>query len=124
MHTLSLHDALPILLQNKEANDYVIATGKTHSVRNFVEKAFNVVDIQIEWTLDNKIETGRCKKTGKILVDINTDYNRPSETDHLLGDASKAKRDLNWKPKTNFEELVEMMVKKDLSRVENNSYSF
>ncbi len=63
-------------------------------------------------------------KKAKILVDINTDYNRPSETDHLLGDASKAKRDLNWKPKTNFEELVEMMVKKDLSRVENNSYSF
>ena len=117
-------NAMWLMLQNKEANDYVIATGRTHSVRNFVEKAFSVVDIQIEWTIDNKIETGRCKKTGKILVDINTDYNRPSETDHLLGDASKAKRDLNWKPKTNFEELVEMMVKKDLSRVENNSYSF
>ena len=117
-------NAMWLMLQNKEANDYVIATGKTHSVRNFVEKAFNVVDIQIEWTLDNKIETGRCKKSGKILVDINKGYNRPSETDHLLGDASKAKRDLNWEPKTNFEELVEMMVKKDLIRVENDSYVF
>lgn len=113
-------NAMWLMLQKEKAKDYVVATGKAHSVREFVEKAFNVVDITIEWIEDNGIENGHCKKSGKILVDINKDHNRPSETDHLLGDASKAKKELNWQPKINFEQLVEMMVKKDLIRLESN----
>ena len=117
-------NAMWLMLQKKDPCDYVIATGETHSVRDFVEKAFEVIDTEIEWVIDNEIESGRCKKSGNILIDINKNHNRPSETDYLLGDAAKAKEELNWKPKVNFNGLIEMMVMKDLYRVENNVYSF
>ena len=117
-------NAMWLMLQKKDPCDYVIATGETHSVRDFVEKAFKVIDTEIEWVIDNEIESGRCKKSGNILIDINKNHNRPSETDYLLGDAAKAKEELNWKPKVNFNGLIEMMVMKDLYRVENNVYSF
>ena len=79
---------------------------------------------EIDWVIDNGVESGRCKKTGNILIDINKDFNRPAETDYLLGDATKAKEELNWKPQVNFNTLIEMMVKKDLDRVENDVYGF
>ena len=88
------------------------------------EKAFNAVDTEIEWVVDDGEESGRCKKTGNVLIDINKDFNRPAETDYLLGDATKAKEELNWKPQVNFNTLIEMMVKKDLDRVENDVYGF
>ena len=117
-------NAMWLMLQKKTPSDYVIATGEMYSVREFVEKAFNAVDTEIEWVLDDGVESGRCKKTGNILVDINKDFNRPAETDYLLGDATKAKEELNWKPQINFNTLIEMMVKKDLDRVENDVYGF
>ena len=117
-------NAMWLMLQKKTPSDYVIATGEMYSVREFVEKAFNAVDTEIEWVLDGGVESGRCKKTGNILVDINKDFNRPAETDYLLGDATKAKEELNWKPQVNFNTLIEMMVKKDLDRVENDVYGF
>ena len=117
-------NAMWLMLQKKTPSDYVIATGEMYSVREFVEKAFNAVDTEIEWVLDDGVESGRCKKTGNILVDINKDFNRPAETDYLLGDATKAKEELNWKPQVNFNTLIEMMVKKDLDRVENDVYGF
>ena len=116
--------AMWLMLQKKIPSDYVIATGEMYSVREFVEKAFNAVDTEIDWVVDDGEEYGRCKKTGSILVDINKDFNRPAETDYLLGDATKAKEELNWKPQVNFNTLVEMMVKKDLDRVENDVYGF
>jgi len=117
-------NAMWLMLQKKKPSDYVIATGEMYSVREFVERAFNAADTEIDWVIDNGVESGRCKKTGNILIDINKDFNRPAETDYLLGDATKAKEELNWKPKVNFNTLVEMMVKKDLDRVENGVYGF
>ena len=117
-------NAMWLMLQKKTPSDYVIATGEMYSVREFVEKAFNAVDTEIEWVIDDGEESGRCKKTGNVLIDINKDFNRPAETDYLLGDATKAKEELNWKPQVNFNTLIEMMVKKDLDRVENDVYGF
>ena len=117
-------NAMWLMLQKKTPSDYVIATGEMYSVREFVEKAFNAVDTEIEWVVDDGEESGRCKKTGNVLIDINKDFNRPAETDYLLGDATKAKEELNWKPQVNFNTLIEMMVKKDLDRVENDVYGF
>ena len=73
-------NAMWLMLQNEDPTDYVIATGETHSVRDFVEKAFNVIDIEIEWSIDNGVEFGRCKKSGNILIDTNKDNNSPAET--------------------------------------------
>ena len=112
------------MLQKEDPTDYVIATGETHSVRDFVEKAFNVIDIEIEWSIDNGVEFGRSKKSGNILIDTNKDNNWPAETDYLLGDATKAKAELKWKPEVSFNNLIEMMVKKDVDRVENGTFSF
>ena len=117
-------NAMWLMLQKEKPSDYVVATGEMYSVREFVEKAFNAADTEIDWVIDNGVESGRCKKTGNILIDINKDFNRPAETDYLLGDATKAKEELNWKPQVNFNTLVEMMVKKDLDRVENGVYGF
>ena len=117
-------NAMWLMLQKENPSDYVVATGEMYSVREFVEKAFNAADTEIDWVIDNGVESGRCKKTGNILIDINKDFNRPAETDYLLGDATKAKEELNWKPQVNFNTLVEMMVKKDLDRVENGVYGF
>ena len=117
-------NAMWLMLQKEDPTDYVIATGETHSVRDFVEKAFNVIDIEIEWSIDNGVEFGRCKKSGNILIDTNKDNNRHAETDYLLGDATKAKAELKWKPEVSFNNLVEMMVKKDMDRVENGTFSF
>ena len=111
-------EAMWLMLQQKDPKDYIIATGETNSVRNFAEKAFKVIDIDIEWVLNDRSEIGKCKKTGKELVKVNKDYNRPAETDHLLGDASLAKNEIGWEPSVNFNSLIEMMVRKDLSRVE------
>ena len=117
-------NAMWLMLQKEKPSDYVVATGEMYSVREFVEKAFNAADTEIDWVIDNGVESGRCKKTGNILIDINKDFNRPAETDYLLGDAKKAKKELNWKPQVDFNTLVEMMVKKDLDRVENGVYGF
>ena len=117
-------NAMWLMLQKEKPSDYVIATGEMYSVREFVEKAFNAADTEIDWVIDNGVESGRCKKNGNILIDINKEFNRPAETDYLLGDATKAKEELNWKPQVNFNTLVEMMVKKDLDRVENGFYGF
>ena len=116
--------AMWLMLQQKIPKDYIIATGKTHSVRNFVEKAFEVIDIKIDWVKDKENEIGKCKKTGRDLIKINKEFNRPSETDHLLGDASLAKDEIGWKPNIDFNNLVEMMVKKDINRLEDGAVWF
>ncbi len=106
--------AMWLMLQQEKPDDYVIATGETHSVREFVEAAFRYVDITIEWQGSGVHEVGRDAKTGKILVDINPKYFRPTEVDCLLGDATKAKEQLGFVPKTSFEELVHIMMEYDL----------
>jgi GDPmannose 4,6-dehydratase len=107
-----------LMLQQDQPDDYVLATGEMHSVREFVEKAFAVVGIDIEWTGKGVNTKGSNKSTGDILVEIDPEYFRPNEVDQLLGDPSKAKRQLGWNPnKTSFDELVRLMVNHDVSKL-------
>ncbi|OPJ60892.1 GDP-mannose 4,6-dehydratase [Clostridium oryzae] len=106
-----------LMLQQDKPDDYVLATGETHTVREFAELAFREVGIDIKWYGKGVNEKGIDIKTGKVLVDISPRYFRPTEVDLLLGDAAKAKEKLGWKPKTSFKELVSMMIKSDLREI-------
>lgn len=107
-------EAMWLMLQQDKPDDFVIATGETHTVREFAEKAFKNVDIDIEWQGHGVEEKGIDAKTGRVLIDINPRYFRPTEVDLLLGDPSKAERVLSWKRKVDFDQLVRMMVRSDL----------
>ncbi len=109
--------AMWLMLQQDEADDYVVATGETHKVREFVELAFKHVDIEIEWQGEGVDEIGIDKATGKTVVAVNPKFFRPAEVDILLGDPSKAEEKLGWKRKVSFEELVKRMVLSDLEKV-------
>ncbi|KAI4453183.1 gdp-mannose 46-dehydratase [Holotrichia oblita] len=105
-----------MILQHKEPDDFIIATGETHSVREFTTVAFKEVGIEIEWHGKGIDEVGVEKSTGKIMVEIDPKYFRPTEVDLLLGDPTKAKNVLGWNPtKTSFEKLVKLMVENDVS---------
>jgi GDPmannose 4,6-dehydratase len=103
-----------LMLQQDDPVDYVIATGETHTVREFVELAFKEVGVNIEWQGQGVNEKGVDTKTGTILVEIDERYFRPAEVELLLGDPAKAEKELNWKRKVSFQELVSGMVKYDL----------
>ncbi|MDA3812865.1 MAG: GDP-mannose 4,6-dehydratase [Candidatus Cloacimonetes bacterium] len=106
------------MLQQEVPDDFVIASGEMHSVREFVTLAFSYANIEIEWKGSGVKEVGIDKATGKIIVDVDEAYFRPTEVDQLLGDPTKAKTKLNWNPRmTSFDELVEIMVKHDLDNV-------
>ncbi|RMF15983.1 MAG: GDP-mannose 4,6-dehydratase [Alphaproteobacteria bacterium] len=105
------------ILQQDEPDDYVLATGETHTVREFVELAFAETGRRIIWQGEGVNETGIDAETGETLVLIDPRYFRPTEVDLLLGDASKAKERLGWRPKTGFRELVREMVAEDLEAV-------
>lgn len=104
------------ILQQDKADDFVLATNETHSVREFVETAFTEGGIELAWRGVGVDEKGYDVKTGKVLVEINPRYFRPAEVDLLWGDSSKAERILDWKRKVNFKELVRMMVKADIEK--------
>ncbi len=106
-----------MMLQQKEPDDYVLATGETHSIRELVELCFKYIGIDIIWNGKGVNEKGMDKKTGKILVEVNPKYYRASEVDLLLGDATKAREKLGWRPKTKFKDLIEIMMEADLKRV-------
>ena len=103
-----------LMLQQDEPIDYVIATGEAHTVREFVEVAFKEVGIDIEWQGIGVDEKGMDKDTGNILVEVDEKYFRPAEVELLLGDPAKAEKELGWKRKVSFQELVSRMVKYDL----------
>jgi len=103
-----------LMLQQEKPDDYVVATGETWTVRQFVEFAFEEVGRQLVWEGSDVDEIGRDRSSGKVLVRINPRYFRPAEVDLLWGDPSKVKRVLGWKPKTSLRELVRMMVQYDL----------
>jgi len=107
-------EAMWEMLQQEKPKDYVIATGETHSVREFVELAFKEIGITIGWKGSGIDEYGYDTKTGKELVLIDPEYFRPTEVHTLLGNAKKAFTDFGWKPKTSFEQLVKYMVQEDL----------
>lgn len=108
--------AMWLMLQQEKPDDYVICTGETHTVREFVEESFKAVDKQIIWEGSGLDEIG--KVDGIIRVRINEKFYRPAEVDILLGDCSKAKKNLGWEPQIKFEELVKLMVKSDLELVQ------
>ena len=109
-----------LMLQHNVPEDFVIATGEQHTVREFCELAFKNVGIKIKWEGKGIDEKGICVKTNKTLVKIDPNYYRPSEVDSLLGDPNKAKKLLGWNPQeTTFENLVKLMVKSDLEFVKN-----
>jgi GDPmannose 4,6-dehydratase len=101
------------MLQVDEPDDYILATNETHTVREFVEEAFKVLGEEIYWKGEAENEQGFLKSSGKAVVGINPRYYRPTEVELLLGDYSKAKEKLGWKPKVTFKELVKIMVEAD-----------
>jgi GDPmannose 4,6-dehydratase len=105
-------EAMWLILQQEKSDNYVIATGESHSVREFAEEAFKVVGINIEWEGSGLNEIG--KYDGKVVVKVNKKFYRPAEVDRLVGDSTKAKEKLGWKPKTSFKDLVKLMVNSDL----------
>ncbi|WP_395019656.1 GDP-mannose 4,6-dehydratase [Dongia sp.] len=103
-----------LMLQQDQPDDYVLATGETHTVRSFVEKAFAEVGTAIEWKGSGVAEKGLCAKTGKTLVEIDPRYFRPTEVDLLIGDPRKAQEKLGWKHEIKLDQLVSEMVREDL----------
>jgi GDPmannose 4,6-dehydratase len=114
--------AMWLMLQQDTPEDFVIATGQSHTVREFVEKAFTAAGREIVWAGSGIREVGSDKTTGDVLVKIDPRYFRPTEVDHLLGDPSKAKDKLGWKPRVEFEDLVRIMVKEDVEEAEKDAF--
>lgn len=136
------------MLQNKEPEDFVLATGETHTVREFVELSFKSLGVELEWRGSNEDEKGIINKVnvdlileglndvkpmlqdtllkyikkGEVVVEVDKNYYRPTEVDLLIGDASKAERILNWKPKIKFEDLVKIMINADFEKVLKRGY--
>jgi len=106
-----------LMLQQQEPDNYVIATGESHSVREFVEIAAKELKFDLFWDGEGLNEKGIDKNTGKTIVRISSKYFRPTEVDYLCGSPLKAKEKLNWEPKTNFHDLVRLMVKADVKLV-------
>ena len=107
-----------LILQNEKPEDFVIATGEQHSVREFCELAFRYVGFELYWQGEEENEKGIDRKTGKVLVEVSPDFYRPTDVVNLWGDPSKARRELGWNPrKTSFEQLVKIMVDADMAKV-------
>lgn len=113
-------EAMWLMLQQEEPDDYVVATGKAHTVREFVNRAFESAGREVRWEGESVDEEGYDRETGDLLVRVNPEYFRPTDVNALVGDASKAKAELGWTPSTDFPQLVELMVQSDLRRVEDS----
>ena len=109
-----------MMLQQDVPDDYVLATGETHSVREFAEEAGRALGFELLWQGEGKGEKGIDKKSGKTIIEIDSRYFRPAEVDILLGDYSKAKKNLGWEPKTRFKALVKIMAETDLKKAEED----
>ena len=107
-------DAMIKIIEHNEPDDFVIATGESHTNREFIEEACKYIDIVIEWQGEGLNEVGVDKNTGKVIIEIDAKYFRPSEVDILLGNAEKAKTILGWEPKVKFKELVKIMMEHDI----------
>jgi GDPmannose 4,6-dehydratase len=116
-HARDYVEGMWMMLQQPKPNDYVLATGESHTVRELIERAFAVVGRKIVWRGEGKDEIGVDEKSGDALIEIDPNYFRPTEVDFLLGDPSKAHRLLGWKHRVSFNALVEEMVKSDLGQL-------
>ncbi|MCP3967425.1 MAG: GDP-mannose 4,6-dehydratase [Lentisphaerae bacterium] len=110
-----------LMLQQDTPDDYVAATGEMHTVREFIEKSFAVVDKRIIWGGEAENEVGKDASTGKVIIRIDPRYYRPAEVEQLLGNPAKAKAQLGWKPEVKFEKLVTIMTESDLHLLDNPS---
>lgn len=105
-----------MMLQQDNPDDYVVATNETHTVKEFIDEAFKIAGKTLEWKGTGVDEKGHDSKTGKVLVEINPKYFRPTEVELLIGNPAKAKKNLGWEPKVKFKELVKIMTEADLKR--------
>ena len=110
-----------LMLQQDVPEDFVIATGKQHSVREFVEAAAKCIDVEVDWSGSGIDEKGINKATGDIIVEVDPRYFRPTEVESLLGDPGKAKEKLGWMPTTSFEDMVQEMIEKDIQMAERDA---
>ena len=110
------------MLQHDIPDDFVLATGKNYTVRQFTDIAFKELGIELEWEGKEENEKGLDKKTGKVRVEVTPLYYRPTEVEALLGDATKAKDELGWSPTTSFHELVKIMAHADWEKVRKRGY--
>jgi GDPmannose 4,6-dehydratase len=117
-HAKDYVEAMWLMLQQPEPDDFVIATGETHSVREFAEAAFKEVGINLEWTGTGKDEQGKNSQSGEVVIEVDPTYFRPTEVDILIGNATKAREKLGWQSKMTFSELVKTMVVADLKDAE------
>jgi len=109
-----------MMLQQEEPEDFILATGETHTVREFVEKAAQIAGFDIEWQGEGENTKGIDQKSGKVIVEVSPKFYRPAEVDILIGDPKKAREKLGWNPKTTFEDLVRIMMEADLKRVRDS----
>jgi len=119
-HAKDYVEAMWIMLQQDKPTDYVIATGETHSVREFVELSFAHIGVTIDWEGSGVNEIGKDKATGAVRVKVNPKYYRPTEVELLLGDSTKARTELKWEPKVTFKELVKEMIEADIVLMKSN----
>ena len=116
-HARDYAEGMWMIVQHPQADDFVLATGEAHSVREFVELAFSHIGRRIEWSGTGRDERGVDARTGEVLIEVDPRYFRPTEVDLLLGDARKARQRLGWRHKTSFQSLVREMVEADLVSV-------
>lgn len=121
-HAKDYVEGMWLMLQQDKADDFVLATGKTYEVREFVEKAFNEVGIKVEWKGEGIDEKGFNAETGDVLVEVDERYFRPTEVELLIGDPSKAEKELGWKHKYDLQALVSEMVQADIKNFERDRY--
>ena len=113
-------EAMWLMLQQKKPDDYVIATGETHSIREFAEITAGYLGYEIDWEGSGAGEKGIDKRTGVILIEVSSEFFRPTEVGNIIGDASKAARQLNWAPKTKFNKLIKLMIEADIQRIKKS----
>lgn len=121
-HSRDYVRAMHMMLQHHTPDDYVVATGVQHTVREFCEKAFREVGIDIEWRGSGVEEKGIDKKTGKVVIEVVPRYFRPTEVDSLMGDSTKIRETLGWKPEMSFDDIVKEMVAHDLKEAEREAH--
>jgi GDPmannose 4,6-dehydratase len=121
-HARDYVEGMWLMMQQDKPDDYVLATGKKISVRTFIDLAFKEVNIELEWKGSGVDEKGINKATGSVIVEIDPRYFRPSEVDLLVGDASKAKKELGWEPKLTVEQLIKEMVASDVKLFQRDKY--
>jgi GDPmannose 4,6-dehydratase len=114
-HAQDYVEAMWLMLQQPEPQDFVIGTGQTHSIRDFIKTALKCADHDIRWEGQGVDEVGLESKTGEVIIKINPEFYRPAEVDVLIADATKAREVLGWTPKISFEELVKRMILNDVN---------